>query len=47
VRTYCRAYRLAELRAYTGWADVGPAADLGQEDVVYLWDDLTVVRSPV
>jgi hypothetical protein len=47
MRTYCSAYRLAELRAFAEWADAGAAADLGDEDIVYLWDDLTVVRSPV
>jgi hypothetical protein len=47
VRTYCRAYRLGELRAFTGWSDASAAEDLGDEDIVYLRDDLVVVRSPV
>jgi hypothetical protein len=47
VRTYCRAYQLGELRAFPGWPDAGAAADLADEDIVYVWEDLTVVRSPV
>lgn len=47
MRIYCRAYRMADLRVFAGWADSGVAADLGDEDIVYLRNDLTVVRSPV
>jgi uncharacterized protein len=43
-RPYCRAYQLAELRAFHGWQE--PAdADLGDADVVFVHDDLTVTRS--
>jgi hypothetical protein len=43
---YCRAYLLAELRAFDGWTE-SPATGLADEDIVYLCDDLTVVRTPV
>ena len=45
MRTYCRAYRLAELRRFPGFAEADPPAP--GDTVVYLWDDLTVVDSPV
>ena len=49
MRTYCRAYFLRDLRAYAGWASGVDTdqADFGDDDIVYLWDDYTVVRSPV
>lgn len=43
--TYCRAYRLAELRRFPGFAEPDPSA--GEDTVVYLWDDLRVVDSPL
>ncbi len=43
---YSRAYRLGELRAFEGWADPAGAA-LTDDDIVYVRDDLTVVRTPV
>lgn len=39
---YCKAYRAGQLRRFDGW-DV----PLGDDEIVYLWDDLTVVTSPV
>ncbi|WP_229402862.1 ankyrin repeat domain-containing protein [Micromonospora okii] len=47
-RPYCRGYRLADLRAFSGWAEpVGrdgePLQDGGT--IVYLHDDLRVTRS--
>lgn len=47
MRTYCRAYRIGELRAFDGWAEPERTAELDDDEVVYLWDDLTVVLSPV
>lgn len=49
MRTYCRAYLLADLRAFDGWAaSVLPnATELSDTDVVYLCDDHTVVLNPV
>lgn len=45
---YCRAYRLGEMRAFAGWEQRATGvADLGDDEVVYLRADLTVVRTPV
>jgi hypothetical protein len=42
---YCKAYLLGALRNYQAWGEAG--ADLPDDTVVYLWNDFTVVRSPV
>jgi len=49
LRKYCKAYYLKDLRAFSAWTEKREAdeAELTDEDVVYLWDDFTVVRSPV
>jgi hypothetical protein len=46
---YCRAYRLGELRAFESWADSAGAASaqLSDDEIVYLTDEFTVLRSPV
>ncbi|WP_371502646.1 hypothetical protein OG871_36230 [Kitasatospora sp. NBC_00374] len=46
-RQYCRAYRLADLRRFPGWQEPADRAPLTDDSVVHLWDDLTVVASPV
>jgi hypothetical protein len=49
MRKYCKVYRVGELRQFSGWAEQ-PAPDgqgLTDDDLCYLWDDWTVVRSPV
>lgn len=48
-RKYCKAYYLKDLRLFADWADnsKAEAAQLNDDDVVYLWDDFTVVKSPV
>jgi hypothetical protein len=49
MRKYCKAYPLHELRQYQNWQEK-PAANevvLSDETIVYLWDDFTVVESPV
>ncbi|QBD82933.1 hypothetical protein EPA93_46020 [Ktedonosporobacter rubrisoli] len=49
MRKYCKAYLLKDLRRFAGWKEPqeleGEA--LTDESVVYIWDDFTVVRSPV
>ncbi|HEV7655232.1 MAG TPA: hypothetical protein VGP36_10970 [Mycobacteriales bacterium] len=40
---YCRAYLLSELRSFPGF----PAGGRPEDAVVYVWDDLSVVDSPV
>jgi hypothetical protein len=49
MRNYCKAYRLGSLRQFADWREKreeqGP--ELTDDDIVYLWDDYSVVRSPV
>jgi len=49
MRQYCKAYQLAELRRFPGWAEHSPPGEsvLNDDTVVYVWDDLTVVANPV
>lgn len=49
LRKYCKAYYLKDLRQFSNWSEKREEneQDLTDEDVVYLWDDFTVVRSPV
>ena len=49
IRKYCKAYYLKDLRQFSDWAEKREESDeaLTDEDVVYLWDDFVVVRSPV
>jgi hypothetical protein len=49
MRKYCKAYHLKDLRQFGSWTEKRDEseAELSDEDVVYLWDDFTVVRSPV
>ncbi|HEY1348714.1 MAG TPA: hypothetical protein VGF67_03705 [Ktedonobacteraceae bacterium] len=49
IRKYCKAYYLKDLRQFGDWADKckEEASLLNDDDVVYLWDDFTVVKSPV
>ncbi len=49
IRKYCKAYYLKDLRQFSAWTEKHEEgeSDLSDEDVVYLWDDFVVVRSPV
>lgn len=49
MRKYCKAYYLKDLRQFSSWTENREEheAELSDEDVVYLWDDFTVVKSPV
>lgn len=49
LRKYCKAYYLKDLRQFNNWTEKREEneQELTDEDVVYLWDDFTVVRSPV
>jgi hypothetical protein len=49
MRNYCKAYYLKDLRQFHSWTEVDEEHEetLSDESVVYLWDDFTVVRSPV
>jgi len=49
MRKYCKAYHLRDLRQFSNWTEKREEneEELTDDDVVYLWDDFTVVRSPV
>jgi hypothetical protein len=49
MRKYCKAYYLKDLRQFGSWTENREEheTELSDEDVVYLWDDFIVVRSPV
>ncbi len=49
MQKYCKAYHLEDLRQFYHWAEKheGNEEELSDDDIVYLWDDFTVVRSPV
>jgi hypothetical protein len=50
MRKYCKAYHLGDLRRYPLWQEHPTDATLStltDDTVVYLWDDFTVVESPV
>ena len=47
---YCRAYRLRDLRQFSDWIETYEGnnnQELSDDDVCYLWNDFTVVRSPI
>ncbi len=48
-RTYCKAYHLKDFRQFPGWSEQAKAgeADLADDAIVYLWDDFTVVQTPI
>ncbi len=49
IRKYCKAYYVKDLRQFRDWTEKREEdeTELTDEDVVYLWDDFTVVRSPI
>lgn len=49
MRRYCKAYKLKDLRQFSGWSEKREQNDLelSDDDICYLWDDFTVVKSPV
>lgn len=49
IKKYCKAYHLKDLRQFSDWTEKQEEnePELTDEDVVYLWDDFTVVKSPV
>ncbi len=49
IRKYCKAYHLQDLRQFSGWAEKHEEnePELSDEDIVYLWYDFTVVKSPI
>jgi hypothetical protein len=49
MRKYCKAYHLRDIRQFSGWEEKRAEGDqeLSDETIVYLWDDFTVVKSPI
>ncbi len=49
MRRYCKAYCLKDLRQFCDWREalVEEETNLSEDAIVYLWDDFTVVKSPV
>lgn len=49
MRKYCKAYPLQELRRFQHWQENASerASSLADETIVYVWDDFTVVESPI
>jgi hypothetical protein len=49
MRKYCKAYHLKDLRQFNSWKEKrnDSEVELSDDDIVYLWDDFTVVKSPV
>ena len=49
LKKYCKAYYLKDFRQFRDWTEKreNDEPELMDDDVVYLWDDFTVVRSPV
>jgi len=49
MRKYCKAYKLGALRQFSSWAEK-PGEDrqeLSDDEICYLWDDYTVIKSPI
>jgi hypothetical protein len=49
MKTYCKAYALAELRQFPGWSTGSQPTEqeLTDEEFVYLCDDFTVLTNPI
>ena len=48
MRKYCKAYYLKDIRRFPNWSgELEEETQLSDDTVVYLWEDLTVVKSPV
>ena len=49
MRKYCKAYKLGDLRQFSGWSDQREEhePELSDASICYVWDDFVVVRSPV
>lgn len=49
MRKYCKAYHLKDVRQFQGWTEKRAETEtaLTDETICYVWDDFTVVTSPV
>ncbi len=46
-RKYCKAYHLKDLRQFSHWVEKSEESELKDDDIIYLWDNFTVVKSPI
>jgi hypothetical protein len=46
---YCKAHKISDLRQFHGWSEKREAneSEVSDDTICYLWDDFTVVKSPV
>ena len=46
---YCKAYLVRDFRQFAGWTELQEKdqPELSDDDVCYLWDDFTVVNTPI
>jgi hypothetical protein len=49
MKKYCKAYHIGDLRRFDGWREQreDQEPELSDEAIVYVCDDLSVVRSPI
>jgi hypothetical protein len=49
MRKYCKAYHLKDLQAFAGWVSKKTEHEqtLTDDTICYIWDDFTVVESPI
>jgi len=48
MRKYCKAYRLKDVHQFSSWSEYQrEERELLDDTIAYLWDDFTVVKSPV
>lgn len=47
MQRYCKAYHLKDLRQFGDWSEKPVDQELSDETICYVWDDFTVVLSPI
>jgi len=49
MKKYCKAYYASQVKQFSGWSEGKHRReqDIDDNDVVYLWDDFSVVCSPI
>ena len=47
MRIYCRAYLLGDVRQFPDWTESAASQALPDDHVCYIWDDFSVVLSPI
>lgn len=46
MHNYCKAYKLKDVRQFSGWTEKVPdgGEPLGDDDLCFVWDDYTVTK---